>query len=44
MEFLSNPVWQLTINAAIGLLTILVSILIFRKQLIRKGITHGSLI
>lgn len=40
MEFLSSPVWQITINAAIGLLTIIVSILIFRMQLKRKSITY----
>ena len=40
MEFLSNPVWQLMINIAIGLLTIIVSITIYRKQQNRKGITY----
>lgn len=40
MEFLSNPIWQIIANAAIGLLTIIVSIIIFRKQLNRKSITY----
>ncbi len=40
MEFLSSPVWQIIINAAIGLITVSVSVLIFRKQIKRKGISY----
>lgn len=40
MESLTSPIVQITINAAIGLLTIIVSILIYRKQQSRKGITY----
>lgn len=40
MQFLNNPLWQFTINATIGVLTIIVTIMIYRKQLSRKGITY----
>ena len=40
MEFLSNPGWQIAINAAIGLLTIIVSIIIYRRQRNRRSITY----
>jgi len=40
MEFLSNPIWQLIVNAAIGLCTIIVTIIIFSKQFNRRSITY----
>ena len=40
MEFLSNPVWQLLMNLGIGFLTIIVSVLIFRKQQTRRGLNY----
>jgi hypothetical protein len=40
MAFLSNPIWQFILNVAIGFLTIIVSIIIFRKQVNQKGITY----
>ncbi len=40
MQSLSNPLWQFTINATIGVLTIIVTIMIYRKQLSRKSITY----
>jgi hypothetical protein len=40
MEFLSSTVWQIISNVAIGLITISVSVLLFRKQIKRKGISY----
>ncbi|MGZ3610287.1 MAG: hypothetical protein ACXVBU_09500 [Ktedonobacteraceae bacterium] len=40
MEFLSNPAWQLLLNLGIGFLTIIVSVLIFRKQQTRRGLNY----
>ena len=40
MEFLSNPAWQLLMNLGIGFLTIIVSVLIFRKQQTRRGLNY----
>ena len=40
MEFLSNPAWQLLMNLGIGFLTIIVSVLIFRKQQSRRGLNY----
>ena len=43
MAFLENPSWQVSINAFIGLLTIVISIIIFRKQQSQKEITFWVL-
>ena len=40
MGFLSNSIWQVILNLAIGLLTIIVSVLIFRKQQSRRNLTY----
>lgn len=40
MQFLSNPLWQFAVNAAIGLFTIIVTIIIYRKQQNRRSVTY----
>ena len=40
MEFLAYPGWQLLMNLGIGFLTIIVSVLIFRKQQTRRGLNY----
>src|SRR5437870_3282233 len=44
MGLLGNPITQFSINAIIGLLTIIVSIIIFRKQQPNKQITYWAYI
>ncbi len=43
MTFLNNPLWQFVINVSIGLLTIFVSVMIYRKQQNRRSITYRTI-
>src|SRR5713101_6639069 len=41
MEFLHDPFWQFIILASIGLLTIIVPLLAYRKKQNQRGITYS---
>jgi hypothetical protein len=43
MAFMSNQLWQFIINVSIGLLTIFVSVIIFRRQQSRRSITYRTI-
>ncbi len=40
MRFFDDPTWQFALNASFALLTIFVSVLIYRKQQSRRSITY----